>query len=229
MTTRGFAVALIGPDGAGKTTVARRLESALGLPSIYLYMGVSPGSSNRLLPTTRLAQALKRRRMRGREAAGPGRGGSSRGSLRGAVHGLRGGLWLANRLAEEAYRLALSWWSRRRGLIVVLDRDFYYDYHATDVSARPATIGRRVHGALLRTVYRKPDLVVYLDAPPAVLLARKGEGSLDSLAVRRAQYLDAVRRAPQHQVVDATLPLEDVVADVVRAIRTFAAARARAT
>ena len=39
-------VALVGPDGAGKTTVARRLEGALEIPVRYLYMGVSADSSN---------------------------------------------------------------------------------------------------------------------------------------------------------------------------------------
>jgi adenylylsulfate kinase-like enzyme len=33
---RGFTVALIGCDGAGKTTVARALERATGLPVRYL-------------------------------------------------------------------------------------------------------------------------------------------------------------------------------------------------
>ncbi|MGH3091699.1 MAG: hypothetical protein ACRDOG_05135, partial [Gaiellaceae bacterium] len=56
----GFTVALIGPDGAGKTTVARRLEGSLEGPVKYLYMGVNPDASNHLLPTTRLAHALKR-------------------------------------------------------------------------------------------------------------------------------------------------------------------------
>jgi thymidylate kinase len=222
VTDRGFAVALIGPDGAGKTTVARRLQHELGLPCTYLYMGVNPTSSNRLLPTTRLAQALKVRRGATGTVAAPRQGRSSRGPFRRAVRGLRSGAWLMNRLAEETYRLALSWRARRRGLVVILDRDFYYDYHATDVSARAASPGRRLHGALLRTVYPKPDLVVYLDAPPEVVLARKGEGSLESVAARREQYLELVRQASEHRIVDATLPLDAVVDEVARHVRAFA-------
>ena len=55
-----FSVALIGPDGAGKTTIGRRIEHTLPLPVKYVYMGVNPDSSNYMLPTTRLKHALKR-------------------------------------------------------------------------------------------------------------------------------------------------------------------------
>src|SRR3954470_15017483 len=67
-----LSVALIGCDGAGKTTVARALEADPGLSVRYLYMGVSKDSIDRALPTTRLAHAIKRR-LRGPPAppAGP--------------------------------------------------------------------------------------------------------------------------------------------------------------
>jgi hypothetical protein len=55
-----FTVALIGPDGAGKTTIGRRLEHALPRPVKYIYMGVNLDSSNVMLPTTRLVKAIKR-------------------------------------------------------------------------------------------------------------------------------------------------------------------------
>ena len=87
-----FTVALVGPDGAGKTTVARELARELPLPTTYLYMGVAPGSSNRLLPTTRVVHALRRRRGVPTE---PGPAGVGRRS--GAVRSL---LRLANRVAE---------------------------------------------------------------------------------------------------------------------------------
>ena len=60
MSRAAFTVALVGCDGAGKTTVARRLEGEIDRPIRYLYMGVSADSSNRSLPTTRLAHRIKR-------------------------------------------------------------------------------------------------------------------------------------------------------------------------
>src|SRR3712207_8707740 len=53
----------------------------------------------------------------------------------------------------------------------------------------PYTTLFRSHGFVLAHVYPKPDLVVYLDAPPEVMLARKGEGSVEALARRRGEYL----------------------------------------
>jgi thymidylate kinase len=36
----GLAVAILGPDGAGKTTLARALEESLGIPALYIYGGL---------------------------------------------------------------------------------------------------------------------------------------------------------------------------------------------
>src|SRR4051812_7814271 len=196
MSRRGFTVALIGCDGAGKTTVARALERDTDLPVSYLYMGVSPSSSNRQLPTTRLAHALKRSRV------GPHRG-AARSALR-----------LANRLAEEWYRQLIAAAHLRRGRIVVFDRYFTVDFHASDVAAPARTLSRRLHGFLLTHLYPRPDLVIFLDAPPEVLFARKGEGTISSLARRRAEYRHLGAALPHFAVVEATAPLDDVVAKV---------------
>jgi len=39
---RMFSVAVVGPDGSGKTTICRRLRDTLGLPTRYVYMGIAP-------------------------------------------------------------------------------------------------------------------------------------------------------------------------------------------
>src|SRR5436305_15261284 len=56
-----FSATLIGLDGVGKTTIAKRLEHALPMPVKYLYMGMNFEAGNCLLPTTRSLSARQRR------------------------------------------------------------------------------------------------------------------------------------------------------------------------
>ena len=211
MSAGGFTVALIGCDGAGKTTVGRALERETDLPVRYIYMGVNPDASNHQLPTTRLANRVKRARA--------GRPASKR-----ARRAVRSALRMANRIAEEWYRQLLATFHRRRGRIVVFDRHFAADYHAADVAAVDRTLARRVHGFVLTHLYPKPDLVVFLDAPPEILFSRKGEGTLESLAHRREEYkrLGALHEA--FAVVEAAEPLETVVPRVAAIIRRHSGA-----
>jgi thymidylate kinase len=225
-------VALIGPDGAGKTTIARVLPGRLPMRTTYLYMGVAAESSNRLLPTTRLIESIKaRRRMTraGRPSTTPSREAGDarpsrrrRGPLRAAARAIGGGLRLGNRVAEEWYRQGLAWSHQARGEIVLFDRHFYIDYHAADIVGAPTSPRRRIHGWMLEHAYPRPDLVVYLDAPVEVLLARKGEGTLESIARRQADYRSLADEVEHFAIVDANRPLEAVIDDVVEEIVAFA-------
>lgn len=211
-------VALIGPDGAGKTTVARALPAVLPMPIRYLYMGVSADSSNVMLPTTRLARRVKRALGAPPDTAGPPSHESAtrpaRSFRRRAVGAVRAGLRLGNRTAEEWYRQGLAWRWQRGGAVVLFDRHFFIDYHAYDVSSEhDRSLSRRIHGLLVARLPR-PDLVIYLDAPAAVLLARKGEGSIEALEARRAEYRAIAPLVPRFVEVDATRPLDVVVRDV---------------
>jgi thymidylate kinase len=120
--------------------------------------------------------------------------------------------------------MAIAARHRRGGEVVILDRDFYFDYYISDVARANRSIGRRFHGLLLRRVFPRPDLVVYLDAPAEVLFARKGEWSVDWLAERRDQYRAMLRLAPHHATVDATRPLDEVVGRVREAVEARATA-----
>jgi thymidylate kinase len=207
----GFTVALIGCDGAGKTTVARALERADARVR-YLYMGVSADSSNRQLPTTRLAHAVKRSR---RSPADPQPPASV---LRRARKAVRSALRLANWLAEEWYRQLVAMAYLARGRIVVFDRHFLADYCTADDAAGGRTRSQRLHGLLLERVYPRPAVVILLDAAPEVLFGRKGEGTVASLTRRRAEYLRLAPALAAFTVVDAERPVEAVVADVARII-----------
>jgi thymidylate kinase len=237
---RGFTVALIGCDGAGKTTVARALEQDPALPIRYLYMGVSGESSNRRLPTSRLADALKRAAARrsangaGARATGPDGPHGANGAAgaptatRGRRSGARAALRLANRLGEEWYRQLIAEAYRARGAIVVFDRHFLADYHAFDVAGSGRPLSRRIHGWMLAHTYPRPDLAVFLDAPPDVLHARKGEGTIASLTRRREDYrglVDSGEAAGSCAVVSATQPLDVVIHEVTGLIHEHATRR----
>jgi thymidylate kinase len=219
MSARGFTVALIGCDGAGKTTVARALERETDLPVRYIYMGVNPEASNYQLPTTRLVNGVKQVRDRRADPDERMRPAPSPSGVRRARRAIRATLRLANRLAEEWYRQLLAMFHLRRGRIVVFDRHFAADYHAADVAAVDRTLTRRLHGFFLTRLYPQPDLLIFLDAPPEVLFARKGEGTLASLALRRAEYQRLGAAHARFAVVEATQPVDTVVGLVAAMIR----------
>lgn len=232
MRRRTFTVALVGPDGTGKTTVSRRLPAALPFPVKTIYMGINLETSGLMLPTTRILLSL--RRSRGRQthlvaSSDPRRTTSvSPITSRRALRGVKSGLALANWLAEEWFRQGVATYHRLRGNVVVFDRHFYPDYYHYDIA--PAShanrpVARRIHGFHLARLYPKPDLVVCLDAPPEVIAGRKDEASVEWLEQRRIQYLQMSEIFPNFSVVDATASLEQVTSDVARVILEFVRAR----
>lgn len=216
-----FTVALIGPDGAGKSTITRRLTQTLSLPTKYVYMGINLETSNMVLPTTRLLLELKRLRGGRPDMSGPPDPTRVKPRPQGLVKrfaaGLKTSLRMANLMAEEWFRQAVIWYYLRRGYIVLFDRHFFFDYYYYDVADngldRP--LSRKIHGFILDRFYPKPDLVICLDAPAEVLFARKGEGTPALLEHRRQEYLQ-LRHAVEHFVTVDVTQSEDEVARQVR-------------
>lgn len=221
-----FTVALIGPDGAGKTTVGRRLEQTLPVPVKYIYMGVNLGASNCLSPISRAIRSTKRWlnlpldrgpvRVARRDEPRPG-------PLRRMVRVAKGWLTVSHRVFDEWYRQAVAWFYQQRGHIVVFDRHFYPDYYAQDLGPGSETrpLVRRFHGYVLERWLPKPDLLIYLDAPSEVLLARKGEGTIESLEGRRRDYLRLREVVPHFAIVDANQSLDQVTNEVAHYILDF--------
>jgi len=226
-----FTVALVGADGAGKTTIARRLENSSALPIKYMYMGVSPIASNYALPTTRAIAALKRMMGQNPDMAGPPdptrKKAPPRNPVKRALKSVKSSAQLANRVAEQWYRQLLAWYFQRRGYIVLFDRHFFADYYAHDVAVdgEKRSAFSRLHGYLLNHVYPKPQLIIFLDAPASVLLERKGEGTLELLEHRRQEYLQLQGQVAHFARVDAARPLEDVEREVVELLWEFKESR----
>jgi thymidylate kinase len=206
------SIALIGPDGAGKTTLTKRLVRSSGLPLRYLYMGIDISASNVALPTSRLIE-----RARGRVRTK----GDATGVTRRGRGGVTGWILLANRLLEAWYRQVVSWSIQVTGRVVVYDRHFVLDFAPEVVQDGEGSLPRRVYRWTLRRLYPHPDLVIFLDAPGEVLYGRKGESTIFELERRRQAFLNRGRTMRDFRIVDATRPLEIVYAEVVEIVTSY--------
>lgn len=222
------SVAVIGGDGAGKTTIAMRLEKLSPLPTKYLYMGTSTRSSNHALPTSRLVLLVKehdyRRRML-RSGAVPIESMPAHYLEYGQTE--RGPIWTAarllNRMLDAWYRQIISLWYQLRGYTVVYDRHFLFDSAPLGVDSRPQEQAPldALNYWIFSHLYPKPDLTVFLDAPADVLYARKGEATPGYLDRQRRAYLEQGKKIANFVRVDATQPLEKTFEDVQRIVMEF--------
>jgi thymidylate kinase len=102
-----------------------------------------------------------------------------------------------------------------RGGLVVFDRYFH------DLFVDPRRYRYGGPGLALRAAARlvpRPDLVILLDAPVEILLARKQELEAAELDRLRRAYVALVQALPDGHIVDAAGPLEEVTARVARLV-----------
>ena len=222
-----FTVALIGPDGAGKSTIGRRLQQISPLPMKYVYMGVNLESSNLVLPTTRLFLEIKGRRGQRPDLSVPrnvdGQSQARQGLTKRAAGGLKSALRLVNLMAEEWFRQLIVWYYKLRGYSVLFDRHFYIDYYDHDIASTDSkrSLTSRIHGFVLQKLYPKPDLVIFLDAPTEILYARKPEGTIRLLEDKRQEYVRLREIMKNSVVVDVSQPFDTVVSQVCELILNF--------
>ena len=224
-------IAVLGADGAGKSTVTARLATELPYPLRRMYLGVGAESATHALPTTRAVRWIRAATGHAPaqsgpppiRAASPPRNTRSRTSTMPVrwAKGAGAAGRVANRITEEAYQEAVSRWHLSCGRIVLYDRYYLADFHAHDLAGHAdLSRSRRFHGAFLRRCFVEPDLVVVLDAEPSVLYARKGEGTIEELACRRQEYLDYAATVRHAVLIDAPKPIDEVMAEVMAAIDT---------
>lgn len=185
-------VVFLGCDGSGKSAVISRVRECLVEQGIVVTTGHWRPSLRKS------AHALA--------AAADPHGGVPRGMLGSMVK--VGWIWLN-------WWVAWCWYLRRdraRGVVL-------YDRYHGDMVVDPRRYrygGPAWLGALASRLMPQPDSVVYLDAPPEVLLSRKNEVSQEALERSRAGYMAFCGGLQQAVVVDASQSLDAVVAEVMR-------------
>ncbi len=113
----------------------------------------------------------------------------------------------------------LGWWRELRKAsrdgLVVFDR-FHGDLL---VDPRRYRYGGAIWLASVASrLMPQPDLILFLDAPPEVLLARKQEVSRAALEHSRERYLQFGKSHRRFLLIDVNRPLEDVIKDVISRI-----------
>src|SRR5688500_6265712 len=196
----GRFVVLVGPDGVGKTSVARALLAHHRGPAAYFHF----------LPP-----------LDGRWPAAPDPTSVAPPKARGRASAVLG--WI--RLVRNAVRCWLAYLKSvrpalKRGLLIVGDRWMYgyivqpdaMKFHGPDLLAR----------AVLRLLPR-PHLIVNLAAPPHVIRGRKQELTLSQIEQELLAWSSL--RMPNVQTLDATRLPNDIASDILMALASSRSAR----
>ena len=222
-----FSVALIGPDGVGKTTIAKRLETSLQIPIRYIYMGMNYEAANYMLPTSRWWQSYQGKFSKPNHAAqdpNKVRQNNKKNCRRTKfLQMTKSTLGLVNLILEEWYRQIVAYIHMIGKKVVIFDRHFIYDFRTLDeqLQRRNMSLRQKLHLFFLENLYIEPDLVICLDAPAEVVFERKAEFSLEEIKLKRRQYLSLQSLVNNFAIVNANQDLELVVDNVSDTIHDF--------
>jgi len=229
----GVLIALMGPDGSGKSTLVRAITSwlrwKLDARVVYFGSGDGPSSLARwpLKLVLRAGQSLgfwapTGRRERGAHGEAPGRNAGGPGIAR--------ALWALLLSLEKRQTLRRAWRARARGIVVVCDRYpqrqimGFNDGPLLDPWTRSASGVLRALARWESIPYRwaeaqPPRLVIKLHVSPRVAVDRKPGMRTEEIerrreALARLQYPDPTRVVD----VDADRSRETVLLDCKRRI-----------
>lgn len=198
----GLLICFLGPDGSGKSSVITRVQGDLApLFRSTLIYHLRPHFGHRT------------------NDQGPVRAPHAQPPRSIVVSILKSIFYFAD------YTVGYWWsiWPRKvRSTLILFDRYFY------DLIVDPKRLrygGPQWVPAFLAKCIPAPDLVIYLDAPPEVLLSRKQEVSASELEKQQREYSVLINQLQNGYKINASQPLDEVVENVERIIVNFLEAR----
>jgi thymidylate kinase len=210
---KAHTVALIGGDGSGKSSVARRLVEDPRFEFTYVYMGPSLSSASHMLPTSRLVLRLKRVRARSTPDLEPASDLLESRDRPSSLHRfLARSVLQFSEVVHREIRVRLL---LRRGVDVVFDRHILFEIWPIPEPATAFERARNTYARLLKATCRHPDRALLLVADPEVMLDRKGETDRAYLERRNNEWLEMAAADPSTSVVDANQAFDDVYVDVI--------------
>ena len=121
--------------------------------------------------------------------------------------------------------LWLNWWGGWWKFLQKASKDgvVLFDRYHADLLVDPRRYrygGPMWLARLASRLMPQPDVVIFLDAEPEVLLARKQEVGKEALEKARERYLSLCESHPRFRTIDASQPLERVVEEVIEMLGT---------
>jgi thymidylate kinase len=203
---RGLLIALLAPDGGGKTTLAHKLAKDPFIRAQVIYMG-----------TNGKAQSVTLRPFSWLRLRYPSLfGGNVRPGRPFTIRALN----YVISILEHWFRLGLAIYHKLRGRFVIFDRYMYDSWLGSNLSQRKPWRER-----MFNIVWPKADMIIVLDAPGRVLYERKHEHSPEWLEGKRREYLQLEKRLPGAIYINADRPEADVCRDIISLIWDQYAAR----
>jgi thymidylate kinase len=198
--THGFFITLLGPDGAGKTTIAKLLVESDALKNIfprqkYFYRRFE-------VPWKNLIHQIKRTGVRLDAEVRDDRSVVPMEPLKALIYAVY--------LACEYFtgHLFLRWWKSNAGL-VVFDR-YFYDYLVFEDFARcPWWLL-----FILAKIVPRPDALIYLQNDAATIYARKPERSIPEINRQIKICERLVARLPNSFTINSSKAPEKMVGDI---------------
>lgn len=182
---RGLVVALLGADGAGKSTAVACVADAMPIDVDTRYLGAR------------------------RRAVSPTSPAATRRPNSGTSPSWRSYVGLVRWTVRTVQQLWSVEWAARRGSVVVCDR---HPLEAGRLGDEPRMV-KSLKRILVQGLTPAPDLVMLLSAPGEVLYERKGEHSPEYLDRITSTWATLVKQ--RHGVtIDVNRPPEDVCRDI---------------